>query len=298
MKIRPMISVIAGLALFMTLISPLSQLPQTQAAGVKLSSKSLTINLKKSKTLKMKGTSRKVTWSIQSGKSYIKLKNKKKQQVTITGKKVGTAKVKGVITYSKKRKATYTCKVKVVDRWECPVCGFTNTGKFCENCGHSRYETATPAPTASAEVTSTPTPSPTATPAPEEMSNRSIVMSINNMYYFNVQLYANASATTFYNSVVKGTMPAMVMGPDGENEVCAYLDTPITPTLSKSYEVEAGEIFLYGTDVLKLSANAHLTGAQPTRIGRVIAEHVSMLAEALERKVDGRTVVQFRQYLQ
>ena len=113
-----------------------------------------------------------------------------------------------------------------------------------------------------------------------------------------MQLYANPAATTFYDLISKGKITGeYAMGPGGEYERCCSLQQSITPYTSDRYRVEAGELFLYGSDILKISASTHNTGGLPTRIGKVIAEHVYMLPDALSRTVDGKTTVQFKLYV-
>lgn len=93
--------------------STTSTLPTTEAPKttkkVALNNTSITLPVGDSTTLKMLNSKKKVTWSIKSGKSYITLKNKKKKQVTVVGKKPGTAKVIGKIG---KKKYTATVKVR------------------------------------------------------------------------------------------------------------------------------------------------------------------------------------------
>ncbi|MCH5267688.1 MAG: hypothetical protein J1E62_05015 [Lachnospiraceae bacterium] len=76
--------------------------------SAKLSKKKLTVQVGKTKTLKLKNNKKKTKWKIVSGKKYIKLKSKKKNSVKIVGKKKGTAKVR--VTIGKKK---LTCKVTV-----------------------------------------------------------------------------------------------------------------------------------------------------------------------------------------
>lgn len=75
---------------------------------IKLSTKSVSLNGGASKTIKIKGTKKKVKWSVVSGKKNIKLKNKKKTSVKIVGVKRGTAKVQ-----AKLGKKKYICRVTV-----------------------------------------------------------------------------------------------------------------------------------------------------------------------------------------
>lgn len=75
---------------------------------ISLSQKALTIQVGKTKTLKLKNADKKVTWSVASGKGNILLKSKKKTSVVLQGKKVGTAKVQ-----AKLGKKKYTCQITV-----------------------------------------------------------------------------------------------------------------------------------------------------------------------------------------
>lgn len=77
-------------------------------AKVKLSTKTANLEVGKSKTIKVKGTKKKAKWSIVSGKKIIKISNKKKASVKITGKKAGTAKVQAKIGKKK-----LVCKITV-----------------------------------------------------------------------------------------------------------------------------------------------------------------------------------------
>lgn len=75
---------------------------------IKLSTTRVSLNGGASKTIKIKGTKKKVKWSVVSGKKNIKLKNKKKTSVKIVGVKRGTAKVQ-----AKLGKKKYICRVTV-----------------------------------------------------------------------------------------------------------------------------------------------------------------------------------------
>ena len=303
MKYRPIQAIIISFSLCLSVLYPVAMPVAAGSASVGLSSTLLKIPAKKSKVLKMLNTSRTVTWSVKSGKNLIALKNKKKNQVTIKAKKKGTAVVQAVIKYSSRRKRTYTCKVKVTaSEWECPGCGFVNTGNFCKNCGHAR-PTPSPTPwlvwpTATPSASSTASSSPTPTPVPADaMSDKSIVMIINQMDYFEIQLYANAAATSFYKNVVDRGPIRYTMEPDGENEKAMFLEIPIASYLSNSHAVSTGELFLYGETVLKLSLTDHETGAFPTRIGKVALKHVDMLDQAVQKSLNGEKVIEFRQYI-
>jgi hypothetical protein len=94
-----MISVLAPTAL------PVGNVAIAQAATVKLSKKTLSLEVGKSSTLKISGTKSKVTWTT-SKKSIATVSNGK-----VTGKKVGTATI--TATVNKKK---YTCKVTVKEK--------------------------------------------------------------------------------------------------------------------------------------------------------------------------------------
>lgn len=82
--------------------------PADAKSKIKLSTKRVSLNGGASKTIKIKGTKKKVKWSVVSGKKNIKLKNKKKTSVKIVGVKRGTAKVQ-----AKLGKKKYICRVTV-----------------------------------------------------------------------------------------------------------------------------------------------------------------------------------------
>lgn len=107
MKHTNKISVLFVLALIvygMAFINPVSV-----SAAKKVSlSKKLTVRVGQSKKLKLKNNKKKVTWKVISGKKNITLKSKKKTEITVIGRKKGTAKVQAKIGKKK-----YTCKVTV-----------------------------------------------------------------------------------------------------------------------------------------------------------------------------------------
>ncbi len=76
---------------------------------LKLSDKNISVQVGKTKVLKVKNTRQKARWSIKSGKKNIKLKAKKRTSVKIYGVKKGTAKVQ-----CKLGKKKLVCKVKVL----------------------------------------------------------------------------------------------------------------------------------------------------------------------------------------
>lgn len=82
--------------------------PADAKSKIKLSTTRVSLNGGASKTIKIKGTKKKVKWSVVSGKKNIKLKNKKKTSVKVVGVKRGTAKVR-----AKLGKKKYICRVTV-----------------------------------------------------------------------------------------------------------------------------------------------------------------------------------------
>ena len=78
------------------------------AKKVKLNVRKLSVTVKKTKTLKVQNTKKKVKWTIISGKKFVKLKSKKKTSVKVAGIKKGKAKVQ-----AKVGKKKYVCKVTV-----------------------------------------------------------------------------------------------------------------------------------------------------------------------------------------
>lgn len=82
--------------------------PAEAKSKIKLSTTRVSLNGGASKTIKIKGTKKKVKWSVVSGKKNIKLKNKKKTSVKVVGVKRGTAKVQ-----AKLGKKKYICRVTV-----------------------------------------------------------------------------------------------------------------------------------------------------------------------------------------
>ena len=165
--------------------------------------------------------------------------------------------------------------------------------------------TPSPSPTVPAAtapygtLTPSPSASPTATPInPDAISWRYLWMTINRQVPIIVQVYQNNVATKFYDDINSSspTMNSFAMAPAGENEFAGYLPNVIELYPSKSYNVAAGEIFLYDTVTLKISATEHATGAYPTRIAKVRAEDIPTLEFALSYKVDGKTWVEFAPY--
>ena len=295
---------------------------EARAASPSLSKTSMTVQVSLKKVLKMKNSSKKVTWSIESGRDYIKLKKKKAKKVTIVGVNVGKAVVKATIRYSASNIKTYKCKVRVkAFQWDCPRCGELNTGEYCSNCGYHRTELSpTQMPDASDEPVYTQSPSatvapvvtppvtytqaPVYTPAPayttgpsgsaDSLTDRMVVMRINEIYYVSLQMYSNTAATAFYNGVVNGTYKSFAFGPDESDELFSYLGTEIRESVSNNNSIAKGELFLYGSWVLKLSKTAHTGSLAPTRIG--VIRETDTFDTALQANKDGKTLVEFMMF--
>ena len=77
-----------------------------EASGIRLTKSSLSLKVGQSRQLKVKGTKKKVTWSVSNGK-IVKVTKKGK----VTAKKAGTAKV-----YAKVKGKKLICRVKVVSK--------------------------------------------------------------------------------------------------------------------------------------------------------------------------------------
>lgn len=82
--------------------------PAEAKSKIKLSTTRVSLNVGASKTIKIKGTKKKVKWSVVSGKKNIKLKSKRRTSVKVVALKRGTAKVQ-----AKLGKKKYICRVTV-----------------------------------------------------------------------------------------------------------------------------------------------------------------------------------------
>lgn len=102
-------AVVMSIVLLVTgMTFPSATKAEAAAAKPTLSKKKLTVQVGKTKTLKLKNNKKKTKWTIVSGKGKVALKNKKKNSVKIVGKKKGTAKVQ--VKVGKKK---YTCKITI-----------------------------------------------------------------------------------------------------------------------------------------------------------------------------------------
>lgn len=82
--------------------------PADAKSKIKLSTTRVSLNEGESKTIKIRGTKKKVKWSVVSGKKNIKLKSKRRTSVKVIALKKGTAKVQ-----AKLGKKKYICRVTV-----------------------------------------------------------------------------------------------------------------------------------------------------------------------------------------
>ncbi|MBO4395314.1 MAG: hypothetical protein J5819_03090 [Eubacterium sp.] len=160
--------------------------------------------------------------------------------------------------------------------------------------GVSASPSGTPWPT----FTPAPTQSPTPTPVgPDVISDKNMVMLINNIP-ISMTLYANSSAVTFYQRIsndTSGAYTGLNLEPVGSNEFAVALPSSIPNYLSESKSVEEGELFLYGTNWLKLSTSAHSASITPTRIAKPrTTEDKENLKFALTTMIGGRVTVTFK----
>ena len=81
---------------------------KTNSKKPKLNTTSMKLKVKQSKTLKLKNTTKKVSFKITSGESVIKIKRKSKTSIKITGLKTGKAKIRATLSGK-----SSTCKVSV-----------------------------------------------------------------------------------------------------------------------------------------------------------------------------------------
>ena len=138
----------------------------SQAATPKLSTKNLTIKVGKTAALKVKKSSKKVKWSIVSGKKNIRFMAKKKTSVKVKAVKAGKAKISCKIGKKK-----LVCKVTVYG--PIPPCVVpTQSPTVTASAAPTQQPTQSPAvtasvtPTATVEPTSTPTQTPEVTKVP------------------------------------------------------------------------------------------------------------------------------------
>ena len=128
-------------------------------AKTALSTKKLTVQVGSKKTVKLKGTAKKATWRVISGKKKISVKIRKKYTAVITGRQKGTAKLQAAVGKKK-----YICTIKVKDK-STPAASAAPTA----NTSSPGAVTTTNVPAVSSPVptgTQEPTPSPVPTPTP------------------------------------------------------------------------------------------------------------------------------------
>lgn len=89
---------------------------RAEAKAAKLQNKKVTITVGQSRRVRLRHNRKKVSWSVLSGKKYIRLKKKSRTGVTIAGKKKGRAVVR-----AKVGKRKFTCKVTVKGAKKKPV---------------------------------------------------------------------------------------------------------------------------------------------------------------------------------
>lgn len=127
----------------------------------KLSKKSISIQVGKKKTIKVKKSVKKAKWSVKSGKKYIKLSKKKKKSVVVSGKKAGKAVVLAKVDGKK-----LTCKVTVTKKNVKP--SESGTTAKPTTAAPTQGNAGTPAPSDTSASSNTPEPS--GTPAAGQTS--------------------------------------------------------------------------------------------------------------------------------
>ena len=134
---------------------------------VKLSAKNVSIKVGEKKTIKVKNSKKKATWTIKSGKKFIKLSKKKKSSVVVSGKNVGKGTVQAKVAGKK-----LTCKVTVKGKSANKQPGTSGNSTATPNIEQPKEPTPTPAGNGN-KVTPTPAgngndSTPTPTPAGNE----------------------------------------------------------------------------------------------------------------------------------
>lgn len=131
----------------------------------KLSKGKLNITVGKTATLKVKNTSKKVSWKVLSGKNNISLKKKGKTGAVIKGKKKGSAKVQ-----AKAAGQTLTCKVtvKAVSK---PASQPSNKPNNQPTAQPTNAPSSQPTVTPPSMPSQTPTAQPTQTPSQTPSAN-------------------------------------------------------------------------------------------------------------------------------
>ncbi len=171
-----------GVLLILTMV--LSLFPQGTFAAkkkVKLNKKSVTVNVGKAVTIKLQNNTKKVKWTIISGKKNVMLSNKAKTSVTIKGKKAGKAKVQ-----AKAGRKKYVCKVTVkeMDAARNTAVPASTSESSAKNTTPS-ISTNSPqsSPNNTVKVTAVPTPANTPQVSPDN-TKKMVSITKGNDYYF------------------------------------------------------------------------------------------------------------------
>ena len=171
-----------GVLLILTMV--LSLFPQGTFAAkkkVKLNKKSVTVNVGKAVKIKLQNNTKKVKWTIISGKKNVMLSNKAKTSVTIKGKKAGKAKVQ-----AKAGRKKYVCKVTVkeMDAARNTAVPASTSESSAKNTTPS-ISTNSPqsSPNNTVKVTAVPTPANTPQVSPDN-TKKMVSITKGNDYYF------------------------------------------------------------------------------------------------------------------
>lgn len=157
---RPVSLIVAGALIFGMSI------PDADAATKwKLNQKTITLEVGSKTVLKAKKNKKPVVWSVKSGKKVISLSNKKKNRVTVTGRKPGKA-----VIQAKAGKNRLTCKVSVINKKakksSAEPTAFAPVPSEVPTVTPTAAPTTVPTATPTAVPTTVPTITPTQTPIP------------------------------------------------------------------------------------------------------------------------------------
>ena len=191
--------------LLCSMLVGLSLVPgRTEARTAKLQNKKVTIMKGQSRRVKLKYNRKKVSWTVLSGKKYIRLKKKSRTGVTIVGKKKGRAVVR-----AKVGKRKFTCKVTVRGEIKKPLPSLSP--KETEKPGNDNVPVQTLAPTETERPDTAESDSPSATPTPGDIleNDKTIPGKILIAYFSMVEdVPENADAVTHATPIIGNTESA------------------------------------------------------------------------------------------
>lgn len=151
---KVVLSVILVFAMVFSMFVSAAVPAKAASKKLKLSSKKVTVQVGKTKTIKVKNATKKAKWSVKSGKSVVQLTKKKKASVGIKGKKAGKA-----VVAAKVGKKTLTCKVTV------KAAGATEDDKPTPSAATATQTPVVPSQAPTQVPTQAPTQNPTQPPS-------------------------------------------------------------------------------------------------------------------------------------